>query len=113
MTDPERKLMKFDHQFKFYLVGEPAMRRRPSNIENTIFHSKRFIGKSVFETTSEIGSHPFKVGNPNFAADSLASLDSAAEAIANPRNGAPGVSFSEQLQKFRKCQVETFDEHGV
>lgn len=43
------------------LVGIPAKRQAITNSENTIFSSKRFIGRKYDEVTSEIGHVPYKV----------------------------------------------------
>lgn len=43
------------------LVGIPAKRQAITNPENTIFSSKRFIGRKYSEVTSEITHFPYKV----------------------------------------------------
>lgn len=43
------------------LVGVPAKRQAVTNSENTIFSSKRFIGRKYAECQSEIKTVPFKV----------------------------------------------------
>src|SRR5262245_54771657 len=43
------------------LVGIPAKRQAVTNPENTIYSSKRFIGRKYNEVASEIKNVPFKV----------------------------------------------------
>ena len=43
------------------IVGIPAKRQAITNPENTIFSSKRFIGRKYNEVQSEIKTVPFKV----------------------------------------------------
>src|SRR3984885_7945884 len=43
------------------IVGIPAKRQAVTNSENTIFSSKRFIGRKYAEVTSEIKHVPYKV----------------------------------------------------
>ena len=42
------------------LVGQVAKRQAVSNPENTIFSSKRFIGRLFSEVKGEVGLYPFK-----------------------------------------------------
>lgn len=42
------------------LVGQVARRQAVSNPENTIFSSKRFIGRLFSEVQEEVGNYPFK-----------------------------------------------------
>jgi molecular chaperone DnaK len=43
------------------LVGEPAKRQAVTNPENTVFSSKRFMGRKFSEVSSEIKEVPYKV----------------------------------------------------
>ena len=43
------------------LVGAPAKRQAITNPENTVFSSKRFIGRKFNEVSSEIKEVPYKV----------------------------------------------------
>jgi len=43
------------------LVGQIAKRQATNNPENTIFSSKRFIGRQFSEVQDEVGNYPFKV----------------------------------------------------
>ena len=43
------------------LVGQPAKRQAVTNPENTIFSTKRFIGRRYNEVTEDIGRAPYKV----------------------------------------------------
>ena len=49
------------------LVGEPAKRQAVLNPENTIYSSKRFIGRLFSEVQKEISSYPFKVSQKSQA----------------------------------------------
>ena len=52
------------------IVGIPAKRQAITNSENTIFSSKRFIGRKFSEVSSEIKTVPFKVV-PNSNGDAV------------------------------------------
>ncbi|CAD7942978.1 unnamed protein product [Amoebophrya sp. A120] len=104
MTDPERKYMKFDKEFAHFLVGEKALERRAASPSDTIYHAKRFIGKSVFETTAEIAEHPFRIGNRDVNSTEL--LRSLAKDL-----GAPGATrsedqFSQTVEALAECVEE-------
>ena len=43
------------------LVGQPAKRQAVTNPENTVFSTKRFIGRRYNEVTEDIGRAPYKV----------------------------------------------------
>jgi molecular chaperone DnaK len=43
------------------LVGQPAKRQAVTNPENTIFSTKRFIGRRYNEVTEDISKSPYKV----------------------------------------------------
>ena len=43
------------------LVGEPAKRQAVTNPENTVFSSKRFMGRKFSEVSSEIKEVPYKI----------------------------------------------------
>ena len=43
------------------LVGQPAKRQAVTNPENTVFSTKRFIGRRYNEVTKDIGRAPYKV----------------------------------------------------
>ncbi|CAD7926840.1 unnamed protein product [Amoebophrya sp. A25] len=111
MGDPERKLMKFDHEFKHYLVGDSAVRRRHENVADTIYHSKRFIGKSIFETTSEVAEHPFRVGSPAL----VHTFEDGIEKLRQQSYGRPGQYFADILENFDKCKVKvrTHNDEGI
>ena len=42
------------------LVGQPAKRQAVTNPENTIFSTKRFIGRRYNEVTEDISKSPYK-----------------------------------------------------
>ena len=42
------------------LIGQPAKRQAVTNPENTIFSSKRFIGRMYDEVSTEISEMPYK-----------------------------------------------------
>jgi molecular chaperone DnaK len=46
------------------LVGEPAKRQAVTNPENTVFSSKRFMGRKFSEVSSEIKEVPYKTFSP-------------------------------------------------
>ncbi len=43
------------------LVGEPAKRQAVTNPENTVFSSKRFMGRKFSEVSNEIKEVPYKI----------------------------------------------------
>lgn len=49
------------------LVGDSAQSRRKSHPRSTVFHAKRFIGRSLTEVGADITTHPFQVGNARWA----------------------------------------------
>eukprot|EP00392_Amoebophrya_sp_AT5.2_P004205 g4213.t1 len=109
-TDPEKKYMKFDKEFTHYLVGEPATRRRETAPHDTIYHAKRFIGKSMLETTGEIAAHPFEVGNREFLnATELFKL--ADELQARPL--ASERAFGKKARVFAECVAELMKSNAI
>ena len=56
-TTPSEVAFKGDER----LVGVPAKRQAVTNPENTIYSSKRFIGRKFNEVQSEIKNVPYKV----------------------------------------------------
>ena len=45
------------------LVGQPAKRQAVTNPENTVFSSKRFMGRKFSEVSNEIKEVPYKIVN--------------------------------------------------
>lgn len=75
------------------LVGTPAKNQAVINPENTIFSSKRFIGRQHSEVTEEIKEFPFKV---------VAGDKGECEIVLNGKNHRPAEISAMVLQKMKQ-----------
>ena len=57
------------------LIGQPAKRQAVTNPENTVFSSKRFIGRMYDEVSTEISEMPYKIINGKNGEVKISALD--------------------------------------